>query len=285
MIGIDIFSGNDTTPDLAASKAVGHLSFVIARAAEGVVLDSKYKSYVQQCANHGLPCSPYQLLRFGSEANGHSPEDQVKAALAFTGPLNQRFLPFAIDVEFPNGRHATGLTAPEALDCVRRAWKTVKEITGVPPLIYTSRVVWSDPDGLDNLPAPDLVESGMWPKYWPWPVGTSAIYDPVIVDHLPNPPVPTPFGTQWLAEQFMGDAPNYPGWKTKLDMNRMRYVRQGATGDTVKWIQRRVGITADGIFGPATVAAIKTFQLAHGLAADGIVGYDTTSVLAWHNPM
>ncbi len=283
-VGIDVWEGNDPTPVWDLAKDHGNLRFVIARAMENTTPDAKYKSYVQQCLAHGIPCSPYLMLRFGSEAHGYTPEAQVKACLAFTGPLNHRYMPFAIDLEFPHGRAATGLTALQALDWLRRAWQTAKDLTGVAPIIYTSKTVWVDPDGMNDLQAPWIAESLLWPKYWPWPVGTPAVYEPSVVDRLGDPAIPPPWGSQWGIDQYMGDAPNYPGFTTVVDMNRMRLIQQGATGDTVKWIQRRVGAKPDGIYGPDTKNRVMVFQQSHGLQVDGIVGYDTTSVLAWHNP-
>ncbi|GMA48675.1 hypothetical protein GCM10025857_39850 [Alicyclobacillus contaminans] len=54
-------------------------------------------------------------------------------------------------------------------------------------------------------------------------------------------------------------------------------LQQGATGHTnaVKAVQAIVGVTADGVFGPATKAAVQKWQSAHGLTADGIVGPQT----------
>ncbi|MCU0868589.1 MAG: N-acetylmuramoyl-L-alanine amidase [Burkholderiales bacterium] len=49
-------------------------------------------------------------------------------------------------------------------------------------------------------------------------------------------------------------------------------LRRGARGDAVQWIQRRVGATPDGDFGPGTEAAVRRFQRAHGMVPDGIVG-------------
>ncbi len=49
-------------------------------------------------------------------------------------------------------------------------------------------------------------------------------------------------------------------------------LRQGSRGDAVRQLQEILGITADGIFGPITRAAVKEYQTANGLKADGIVG-------------
>lgn len=43
----------------------------------------------------------------------------------------------------------------------------------------------------------------------------------------------------------------------------------------MKMIQYKLGLTADGVYGPATKEAIKTFQSLHGLTPDGIPGEKT----------
>ena len=49
-------------------------------------------------------------------------------------------------------------------------------------------------------------------------------------------------------------------------------LRVGSKGDAVKQMQRKLGIAADGVFGPGTAGAVKKWQTANGLTADGIVG-------------
>jgi len=50
-------------------------------------------------------------------------------------------------------------------------------------------------------------------------------------------------------------------------------------GASVELLQRRLGVAADGVFGPGTARAVRTFQRAHGLTADGIVGPSTWTAL------
>lgn len=52
-----------------------------------------------------------------------------------------------------------------------------------------------------------------------------------------------------------------------------------AAGTTVKYLQRRIGVEADGIYGPMTAAAVEKYQKQKGLVADGIVGPQTWDYL------
>jgi peptidoglycan hydrolase-like protein with peptidoglycan-binding domain len=56
-------------------------------------------------------------------------------------------------------------------------------------------------------------------------------------------------------------------------------LKVGSSGDVVKWVQQRLGVTADGDFGPGTERAVKAFQQGNGLASDGAVGPRTWAAL------
>lgn len=47
-------------------------------------------------------------------------------------------------------------------------------------------------------------------------------------------------------------------------------VKKGSRGSTVKALQEKLGLSADGAFGPGTERALKEWQSANGLVADGI---------------
>ena len=50
-------------------------------------------------------------------------------------------------------------------------------------------------------------------------------------------------------------------------------------GSGVSALQRMLGVSADGVFGPQTQKAVKAYQRNHGLTADGIAGPQTRSKL------
>ncbi|XRG81086.1 peptidoglycan-binding domain-containing protein [Rossellomorea sp. GAMAL-10_SWC] len=63
--------------------------------------------------------------------------------------------------------------------------------------------------------------------------------------------------------------PSYPG----------TILKSGSKGNSVKLVQKELGITEDGIFGPITDRAVRNFQKKNGLTVDGKVGAKTWAKL------
>ncbi|MGA9812340.1 MAG: hypothetical protein WBQ64_06175 [Terriglobales bacterium] len=93
-------------------------------------------------------------------------------------------------------------------------------------MIYTSERVWREE--LSNLPAPDLIESPLWLKHYPFNKGPAR--RDVAVTRIP-PPVPIPWGdSNWWIHQYQGDAIQLPGFAPgNVDMNRFGPMTAGAS--------------------------------------------------------
>jgi peptidoglycan hydrolase-like protein with peptidoglycan-binding domain len=70
----------------------------------------------------------------------------------------------------------------------------------------------------------------------------------------------------WAIDASSGQHPTSPAEP------RRPMLKKGDRGDDVMFVQRRLGLKADGIFGPATETEVKAFQKQKGLTVDGIVG-------------
>lgn len=62
----------------------------------------------------------------------------------------------------------------------------------------------------------------------------------------------------------------------------MSILKRGLKGAPVRRLQAKLGITADGDFGPGTERAVRDFQKANGLEVDGIAGPDTFTAMGLH---
>jgi putative chitinase len=65
----------------------------------------------------------------------------------------------------------------------------------------------------------------------------------------------------------------------ELDDNVSQTLRRGSRGDGVKIIQKKLGVSADGIFGVNTETVLKKWQKDHKLIVDGIAGPQTLDLL------
>lgn len=58
-------------------------------------------------------------------------------------------------------------------------------------------------------------------------------------------------------------------------LSKCPILKIGCNSNAVKWVQAKLNIVVDGIFGNGTKIAVQNFQAKNGLAADGIVGQNT----------
>jgi hypothetical protein len=56
-------------------------------------------------------------------------------------------------------------------------------------------------------------------------------------------------------------------------------LKRGSRGPLVAQVQQKLGVPADGVFGPQTGHAVRSFQAHKGLAIDGVVGSQTAHAL------
>jgi peptidoglycan hydrolase-like protein with peptidoglycan-binding domain len=77
----------------------------------------------------------------------------------------------------------------------------------------------------------------------------------------------------WQKEKSL-NADGIAGPDTFMSMGLYELIllKQGTRGDTVKKLQTKLGVTADGQFGAGTEKAVKEYQKANGLKADGMAG-------------
>lgn len=277
IVGVDYASvDGDAPPSWSAAKAAG-ASFVIIRGAYGTYVDPCYARDAASARAAGLVLGSYLFLRY--DAKAPSPEAQANTLIDEIDVIPGKDLPPALDVEFPGGREALGITVEEAIAWTKRAWLVLANYYNVSPMIYTSARVWSE--DLDNTIVPEFADSIAWlAKPWPWAVRTPAHLS--YPQSFAEPAVPPVWGSkQWWIHQYQGDAIQMPGFSATVDLNRMQPMVRGERGPRVAWAQRRIGAKATGIYDEAFAATLKNFQRTHGLVDDGVVGPRTLVAIAW----
>jgi GH25 family lysozyme M1 (1,4-beta-N-acetylmuramidase) len=283
IFGIDTASvAGNQNPNWLQAKAEGPISFAIIRSNFGTARDRTFSRDWSRLKAAAIVRGAYLFLRFSARRTT-STEDQARALIDTVGPLDQADLPPTVDVEFPEGRAASGLTIDECLDHVRVAVEVLKRHYGAAPLIYTSARVWRE--DLANRDAPDFIESPLWLARYFYKAKTTAARDAAaFAGGQRTPAVPPPWGDadNWWIHQYQGDGVNLPGFPTgNVDMNRFNTLIKGAQGDRVRWVQRRLRISENGRFDASMETALRSFQKRNGLVADAAIGPRTFACLAW----
>lgn len=238
-------------------------------------IDPAWKESNASIRAAGMKCSGYLFVCFPRKGLfTPTPDIQAQALIDYCKLTpNVDWVP-AIDVE----EESDILSPDEMYAWVVRTAKTVRQGFGAWPLLYFSNRVWVE--YFKNHAAGELINCLPWiAKPWPYPVGSQ-----VHLDGAPGylPTYVPEWGNACGLYQYQGDAKGYPGFSSTVDISRIEVVGPGATGEQVKWIQRRLGnVAVDGVYGPATEKAVKALQASHGLAADGIIGVDTYTYLLW----
>jgi hypothetical protein len=150
------------------------------------------------------------------------------------------------------------------------------------PAIYTSE---SNITTVVNALIAGGVHSGVYLWGADWSIGAGGAADDVLKGNGPFPVIGMQyssgtyydtdvFSSAWLSQTAVPAPPPPP------------MLSQGATGPWVRVLQSKLNshgakppLAVDGIFGPATEAAVREFQKTHGLAVDGIVGPSTWKAL------
>lgn len=294
MLGLDFASiDGNVAPDFKKVKS-GGARYVIMRASFGtwdtrnrawrIMPDPAFQRDWERIPKAKLVRGAYMFPVLQAP---QTPKEQVAVfvdSISKAGGLDpHKDFPPVLDVEFPGGIKKTKLSRQGALEWIREAASLIKGSFGVQPMIYTSARVWDseDDDALDadRKVLTDLIESPLWLARYPYKARKPAVLT------LPTggPPVPKMWGADnyWFW-QYQGDALKMPGFSSTVDLNKFHIVMIGDKGPIVKWIQKKVGATVDGDFGPATAKAVKRVQGKHGLVMDGIIGPATFAAISWY---
>jgi GH25 family lysozyme M1 (1,4-beta-N-acetylmuramidase) len=221
----------------------------------------------------GVPFGSYDFAR---PSGGTSAQAEAWWFVAHGGA--EGTLPPALDLE------VTGGQSPQELGQWARTWlDSVHYLTGRTPIIYMGGYF--------------AIDTGYVQQFRLWLPGYPAGYAP---DPVPcNLPLPrNPVGMNWTIWQYSssthvagisGDVDGSiaaPGWfrdetgviavpaptpQPTVDASWQTYT-VGSRGPGVVKIQQLVGATADGVYGPATAAAVARWQQMLRLPADGVWG-------------
>jgi peptidoglycan hydrolase-like protein with peptidoglycan-binding domain len=240
----------------------------------GRYTDSQYLTNVPRIRAAGLPLGHYW---FNGEGDPTADADYFVANLASWDRSDL----LALDVEGESGTAGTPWTPDKAKAFCDR----VLARTGVHPHVYMSASVtrqagwdalaaagyplWVASYGSNSGKPESLPTIGGWSDWNGWQY--TSLFPGV--------------GDMSEFKQFAGAVPVAPGTTTPVPpaSSDSGY---NASNRSTSWIQTQLnaighyGLVVDGIYGPATTAAVADYQHVHGLEVDGIAGNQTVSSLA-----
>ncbi len=188
---------------------------------------------------------------------------------------------------------AGGLTPAQLVTWSHTWLDTVQALTGRKPIIYTYAYFWQTAMG-------DSQEFTAYPLFL-------ADYHDLTGTTTPRPGMPGGWAT-WTFWQY-SDAGNVPGISGPVDMDRYngssvfaatwgqaapapggtpilplssykgQLLQAGSAGPAVTALQKFLGTTQDGAFGPMTTASLRAYQSAHAVPTTGVTDARTWAVL------
>lgn len=264
--GIDV-SHHNPNPDFAKAKASG-ISFVYVKATEGrTYQDPQYQPNAWNAREAGLLMGFYHFAR---PDNGNKPEDEAKNFLNAISVFKYDLIP-VLDLEVP-----VSMSDEALFKWVKAFIDTVKAKTGHNVMLYTYLSYLNARPALKKL-------ANYGVPLW-------------LAAYRSSPPSVS--GWDWTMWQYT-DKEQVPGIgkcdaNNLVDLNKIlinppkkeqpatpvqRVLNLGDSGEDVRLVQQKLGIKADGIFGPQTQQAVMEFQRKNGLTVDGIVGPQTWNAL------
>jgi lysozyme len=257
--------------------AAAGVSFAFAKASDGASLsDPKFSANWPAMKASGIIRGAYHFFRPNDD-----PAAQVDLFVN-TVMFEPGDLPPVLDVEKPPKSPPLD---PSILPRLQQWLDGVEQATGRRPMIYTNGDSWrtqlKNPLGFTNYPlwiaryslSPPAPGLGGWAKWTFWQYSDAG----TVTGVNGNVDVDTFNGDLDTLQSFV--SAQIPGGTSAPTL------QQGSTGPAVKELQQRLSDQGfdpgpiDGAFGPQTKAAVMAFQTANGLTADGIVGPKTRAAL------
>jgi len=143
-------------------------------------------------------------------------------------------------------------------------WRALGENVGMGPDIHSlDRAFWNSPEHRANILDSSYREVGIGAVTRDGVIWITVDFrDPM---HSTTPPRPV------AHRPVRGER-----WTTARPVRRHhRVLHLGSRGHDVAHVQRRLHVTADGVFGPVTRNAVERFQLRHHHKPTGVVGHRT----------